>query len=284
LADLYKLAAGLGKASAVDPQTQLTANLPGYQGLTQAASANIASDLAGQVPQDVINLLWQQSAERGAGQGLGPMAPNTNAAYLRALGLTSMGLKAQGQQELTGAIGRTPTGPLFDPSSMLVSPAAQQAAQEAANTLGAAPIPASAAATNLAALTRGLNQGRGALSGGDWLAASGVNPAQPFYSPQELAGGGFPFNPPGATTGQPSDPNSDPGSWMEIPGTNMYENIYTGETMDMGGAMGGGGMTTQWQPGMELPPGTDTSGQGTDLFQGLGTDQYLPTDFSQMLG
>jgi hypothetical protein len=71
---------------------------------------------------------------------------------------------------------------------------------------------------------------------------------------------------------------------MEIPGTNMFENIYTGETMDMGGAMGGGGMTTQWQPGMELPPGTDTSGQGTDLFQGLGTDQYLPTDFSQMLG
>lgn len=98
-----------------------TARIPGAAGLEAKSSANIGQELAGQVPTDVTNLLAQQAAERGFGGGT-PGGPNTNAAYLRLLGLTSIGQEKSGQQDLTGAYSRNPAAPIFDPTTQILTP------------------------------------------------------------------------------------------------------------------------------------------------------------------
>jgi hypothetical protein len=116
-------------------------NLPDYDSMLTQASTNTGQELSGQVPQDVQNLLSQQASERGISTGQAPGSPNTEAAYLQALGLTSMGQQQQGQSNLSQLIGETPTGAGFNPSSMQVTPAEQQAADQQANTVAAAPDP-----------------------------------------------------------------------------------------------------------------------------------------------
>ena len=97
------------------------------------------------------------AAQRGV--GFGADSPNSNAAYLAALGRTSQQLMSQGQQELTQAIGRTPVGPAFNPGSFLVTPGEQQQAQYAANLFNAAPNPAAAANAGLHQAQAGLGAG-----------------------------------------------------------------------------------------------------------------------------
>lgn len=90
-----------------DKQAEMIKNLPGYQAMAGADTGNIQSNLAGKVAPDVLQLLQQQAAERGVGSGVGG-APNTDAAYLRALGLTSLQLQQLGHTQLTEAMQRTP--------------------------------------------------------------------------------------------------------------------------------------------------------------------------------
>jgi hypothetical protein len=99
----------------------LQARIPGEANLETQSSANIQSELEGQLPADVMRTLGQQAAERGVATG-SPGSPNTNAAYLRALGLTSLDLTGMGQSQLTAAEGRNPAAPIFDPSSQLITP------------------------------------------------------------------------------------------------------------------------------------------------------------------
>lgn len=94
-------------------------NLPGYDSLIGQDSVNIGSNLRGEIPPDVLRLLQQQAAERGVATG-SPGSDNTNASYLQALGLTSLGLQEQGQKGLTAAVDRTPVPQLFNPASLFV--------------------------------------------------------------------------------------------------------------------------------------------------------------------
>ena len=103
-------------------QSALRARIPGAQGLEDQSSRNIGSELRGEVAPDVIRLLGQQAAERGARTGQGSGGPNEMAAYLQALGLTSIGQQRQGQTDLTAAYGRNPAAPLFDPTTQLITP------------------------------------------------------------------------------------------------------------------------------------------------------------------
>ena len=170
------------------------ANLPNYAALTQTASSNILGDLQGQVSPDTIRLLTQQGAERGAATGQAT-GPNTNAAFLQALGLTSEELKRQGQSELSAAMARTPTGPQFNPASLFVTPEQQQAAQQGANIFAAAPIPASAASANLAATQSGVRTGAGSVSPVNPLVGPSSSPTMPSFSalaPQPTAPGASP--------------------------------------------------------------------------------------------
>lgn len=116
-------------------------NLPGYESNLSQASGNTASELAGQIPQDVINQIQQGAAERGISTGQDPNSPNIGAEYLKSLGLTSLSQMATGQNDFSRLIGETPTGKAFDPSSMFVTPSQQQAAEQAANVTAAAPDP-----------------------------------------------------------------------------------------------------------------------------------------------
>lgn len=92
------------------------ARIPGGAGLEAASSKVIGSELAGAVPDDVINLLKQQGAEAGVG------GTNPNAAYLRLLGITSMDQVKAGEANLTAADARNPAAPIFDPATQLLTP------------------------------------------------------------------------------------------------------------------------------------------------------------------
>lgn len=161
LSSLLGLTTGTSGISASGARTQLEQNLPGYAPMMDTASNNILANLHGQVSPDVIHLLAQNAAQRGV--GFGPSSPNSNAAFLQALGRTSMDLQNLGQTQLTGAIGRTPTGPAFNPASFLISPGEVQSSQQYANLLRSAPDPAAAAQEQMAQLNRGIGVGAGAV-------------------------------------------------------------------------------------------------------------------------
>lgn len=124
---------------------QYAGRLPGYSDLASASSANILSNLRGELPQDVVNLLGQQAAERGVGSGVSG-SQFSNADYLRSLGLTSLGLKEKGEAGLTGATDRLKGIPSFDPSTMFTKPEDVYGAYLQSNIFKAAPDPATAAA------------------------------------------------------------------------------------------------------------------------------------------
>lgn len=145
--------------------------IPNYAALTQTASGNAMQELQGQVPTDVINQLLTGAAERGITGGV-PGSPNSNAAYLRALGLTSLGQQQQGMANLHQLTADAPIAQLFNPASMFVTPEQEQEAQMAANLYASAPNPTAAAekAISLA------SAGGGGSSGIPWWAQSAGMP------------------------------------------------------------------------------------------------------------
>jgi hypothetical protein len=125
----YDIAAAVNAFNRAQQQQANLSRIPGAAGLEGQSSANIASELSGSVPTDVLNMLGEQAAERGVSTG-SINAPGANAAYLRALGLTSLDQQARGQQDLSAAYSRNPDAPLFDVSGYM-SEQDQRAMQEA---------------------------------------------------------------------------------------------------------------------------------------------------------
>lgn len=166
LGSLYGLTGGLDTAAGAGAISGLGQEIPGVSGLISGTTGNISDELAGKVPQDVINLLSQHSAEMGAGRGMGPMSPSTNAGYLRALGLTSLGQEQRGAADLNSLMGAVPRAPQFDPSKMIVSPQDQQMWDYLRATLAKSPNPTAAANANLGALGGGVATGAGYFGGG----------------------------------------------------------------------------------------------------------------------
>lgn len=137
-------------------QAQLQQNynmaIPNYSALTAQASNVAGQELNGQVPQDVISQLLQQAAERGIMTG-GAGSPNTNAAYLRALGLTSIGQQQTGMGNLNQIVQDAPKAPLMDANNLLVTADQEQQANAARELYDSAPVPAAAAAAAKSAAT-----------------------------------------------------------------------------------------------------------------------------------
>jgi hypothetical protein len=94
-------------------------------------SSNTTAELGGQLPQDVVNQIAQQAAERGVSGGA-PASPNASAAYLRALGLNSLQMTQQGSQNLSQGIADTPVPELWNPMSLFVPQQLAQQEQSAA--------------------------------------------------------------------------------------------------------------------------------------------------------
>lgn len=94
--------------------------IPGGAGLEQQSSSNIGNALGGVLDPSVINNIAQGAAERGVMRG-SPTAPNSNADYLRALGLTTLDLQNRGQQWLTEAQGRNPAAPIYNAGNQVLT-------------------------------------------------------------------------------------------------------------------------------------------------------------------
>lgn len=92
--------------------------IPGYEGLMGKNVQNIAQQQAGYVPQDVKNQMAQAAAERGVATGTA-YGPGTNAAYLAALGRTSLEQQETGQKALGDLMSQYKT----DPAAFIVTPA-----------------------------------------------------------------------------------------------------------------------------------------------------------------
>lgn len=117
--------------NAINRAAQQQANLsriPNAPALEAQSSEMIGQQLMGEVPEDVLGLLGQQAAERGISTGLAG-SPAADAAYLRALGLTSIGQMEAGQKNLSAAYARSPAAPIFDVSTQLTTPYQSQQLQ-----------------------------------------------------------------------------------------------------------------------------------------------------------
>lgn len=95
------------------------ANLPNYANMVGQRSENITQQLSGELPQDVLNQIMQQGAERGISTGAAG-SQNANSAMLRALGLNSLQMQQQGSAGLSQAIADTPVPELWNPMSLYV--------------------------------------------------------------------------------------------------------------------------------------------------------------------
>ncbi len=109
-------------------QTQANAaRVPNSPAMEEQSSKMIGEQLTGQLPSDVINMIKQGAAERAIGTGVGIGSGNANAAYLRALGLTSRDQQESGQRNLSAAYARNPAAPIMNLESQVITPL--QAAQ-----------------------------------------------------------------------------------------------------------------------------------------------------------
>lgn len=271
IANLPGLLGLAGQTNAFNTQQAIApyiANLPGYQNMINQSSGNILAGLQGQVPQDVINLLQQQGAEGGVGGGFGPGSENTNSAYLRALGLTSLGQQQAAEQNLTGAIQRTPTAPLFNVASFMNTPADQQAAQMAANMYASAPNPQQQGEFLMNLFQRLLSQQSGAGGGGGVTLnrgnmGGGGPPTDLFGNPMSQLGanaGGPGSGVPGASYGGggvniPGFPTS--GGYPFMSGNPYIAGDATGAIT---GTMPPGGYGTPQGPNQGTGEGTLSSG------------------------
>lgn len=107
-------------------QAANAARIPNALGLEGQSSNAISDALRGRVPDDVIALLQQNSAESGAGRGMYPGSPSTNAQFSRALGRTSLDLIGAGQNWLSQALGRNPPAPVVNPADFVLTPAQKE--------------------------------------------------------------------------------------------------------------------------------------------------------------
>lgn len=125
--------AQINAANVIAQQQANASRIPGALALEDQSSRNIQQQLSGQVPQDVVALLQGRSAEQGIGRGIAG-SPATNAAYMRALGLTSIGQQQAGQEALSAAYARNPSAPIYDPTNLMLTP--YQSSQIATNIAG----------------------------------------------------------------------------------------------------------------------------------------------------
>lgn len=112
-------------------QKPFMANLPNYAGMVGQRTQNTGQMLKGELPNDVISQLAQSAAERGITSGA-PGSDNSNAAFMRALGLNSLDLMGKGSQELSQSIADTPVPELWNPASLYVPTVLGQQEKDAA--------------------------------------------------------------------------------------------------------------------------------------------------------
>lgn len=152
----------------------------GYQGGLNTEMGNISSLLQGQIPGDVMNQIGQAGAERGISTG-SPGSPNSNAAMMRALGLTSLGLQQTGMQDLTQAISQVPIQQNQTSYETTDMSAVRAAAAAAPDPYLAAQQALQNAQAGIAAGGAGVRSGSPSVGGSSGVAP--LSPQAPAYNP-----------------------------------------------------------------------------------------------------
>lgn len=156
-------------AAAIGAGNQVNSQLPGYAGDLTTVGQNIEADLKGEVSPDVMAELQQTAAEQGISTG-----GATGAAYLKALGLTSLGLEQTGQQDLQSILSSLPGARIAENPTFYTTTGQDLEARQQNSLWAAAPNPMAAARAGLAATGAGYATGAG--SGGVRLPAPLPNP------------------------------------------------------------------------------------------------------------
>lgn len=229
--------------------------IPNYANLTAQESGIVGSEMAGNLPQDVVNQLTQRAAERGIGTGID--SPNANAALLAALGLNSLQLQQQGFGDFGQMITQAPKAPLFNIQSQFTTPQDIQAADWMRNEIAAAPDPEAAAQLAIS-LASGDSQAQWPGANRGVMAPINPGPSTPRPAPGSKSmavpafaqdgggsvGGVNPFTPaPGYSQPAPygsysgGNAGSVPGSgnWYYDATMGAYVNSLTGEISDTAG-------------------------------------------------
>lgn len=181
-----RTAAPAAVGTAMGLGNQVYNQLPGYQTSLNNIGANVQSETAGQLPQDVTNQITEEAAARGVANGTGSAAVNQD--LLRTLGLTSLQLTQMGQQGLDTQLGMLPGAQLYQNPSFYPT-TGQNYEGDLQNSIdAAAPDPFSAG--NAAIRAAGAGYGVGAGSGGGGLpptpnnrTSSSVIPGVPLSGP-----------------------------------------------------------------------------------------------------
>ena len=127
LPSAQQLASSVNKFNSDEILKMLRAAIPGYDNMVGKASGVIQSQLSGEVPQDVQNLIQSKAAARAVGGGYGGSGLHGNLG-LRDLGLTSLQMTQQGLNSASQwlqTMKATATAPQFNVASMFIDPATQ---------------------------------------------------------------------------------------------------------------------------------------------------------------
>lgn len=200
------ITAGAATGQAMALGNQVYNQLPGYGTSLGNVGANVASETAGQLPEDVVTQLKQRAAERGIATGT-QGSDNNNAAYLKALGLNSLDLTNMGQTNLLRQLPSLPGAQIYQNPSFYPSSGQAYEAALQGNIFAAAPDPAAAGNANLRAAQAGYGVGRGSMPGA-------LPPTPSFGGGGGTGGGGnYPISLPaygsGVNPGQSGSPSQD---------------------------------------------------------------------------
>lgn len=218
--------APVNTGAAMSLGNQVYNQLPGYGASIGNVGANVQSETAGQLPQDVITQLQQRAAERGIGTGT-QGSDNNNAAYLRALGLTSLDLTNMGQANLDKQLPLLPGAQIYQNPAFYPTSGQAYESDLQSNIFASAPNPAAAGNANLRAAQGGYAAGRGSMGG--------QLPPTPSYGPTGGSGGGFPVSQPAYGSGV------NPGGQTGSPSQDVIDRILQSysDTVGYGGGTGG---------------------------------------------
>ena len=252
---------GDATGGAITAGNAVNSQLPGYAQTLGNIGANLLSESAGQLPADVIQQLQQQGAEAGTATGT-----NTNADYLKALGLTSLNLTNQAESGLESILPSLPGQAISQNPNFYETYGQQQQGQEFATNL----------ATEQANQQAALAQAQAGLLAGEGPATTGVGVNYaPIVGGAGVAGGG------GFGSDMPTDTDFMNQPWADAQGSvilggtgnnsTFYTPANTGDPLGFsGGDMGFSTGDTGYSP--------DSTTVG-DYYGGLGGDDETLTDY-----
>lgn len=99
--------------NATELKKMLEGSIPGYSAAQKQRMMNTQALLSGDIPPDVAENIQRSSVAKSLEGGYGGSGAGRNLTA-RDLGVTSLGLMGQGNQQFSGIIGSTPRAPLAD--------------------------------------------------------------------------------------------------------------------------------------------------------------------------